>query len=340
MVLLLPTGLYANDTYATADERFYTQFNNVKSYTVAVQKKVKKKKRTKRRLSRKQRRLAQQRRVARLINQDYFNVSGPLSVASKKALVVNQLTGEVIYGKNSHEVTPIASVTKLMTAMVALDVNLPKTDYLVIGSEDVDHLKNTRSRLRVGAVLTRDQLLELSLMSSENRAAAAISRYYPGGRPAFIHAMNTKAALLGMQDTRFFDSTGLDSRNVSTASDLVKLVNAAYQYPEIRQYTTTASDYVYANGAHNPLKYVNTNLLVRQSNDWEIGISKTGYIREAGRCLVMQASVDNVPMVIVLLDSNGKYTRLGDANRVRKWYAYHRERRLTMLEEAQSNRVQ
>lgn len=340
LALLLPTGLYAKDGYATADEKFYSQFNKVKSFKVAVQKKAKKKKRYKRRLSRKQRRLAQQRRVARLINQDYFNVSGPLSVASKKALVVNQLTGEVIYGKNIDQVTPIASVTKLMTAMVALDVNLPMSDYLVIGSQDVDHLKKTRSRLRVGAVLRRDQLLELALMSSENRAAAALSRYYPGGRPAFIHAMNTKAALLGMQDTRFFDSSGLDSRNVSTASDLVKLVNAAHQYPEIRQYTTTAVDYVHVNGTHNPLKYVNTNLLVRQDNDWLIGVSKTGYIREAGRCLVMQASIDDVPMVIVLLDSDGKYTRLGDANRVRKWYAYHRERKLTMLEAAQNNTVQ
>jgi len=332
MAILLPGLSVAKDnSYQSLDAKFKSQLKHAQSYRVAVQKKVKKK-RYKKRLSSKQRRLSRERKISRIINQDHFNANGHLSVSSKKALVMNQITGEVIYGKNSRQVTPIASVTKLMTAMVALDAGLPMGDYLVIGAEDIDNLKKTRSRLKVGTALQRSELLQLALMSSENRAAAAISRYYPGGRPAFIRAMNVKAAMLGMQDTRFYDSSGLDSRNVSTAMDLAKMVNAAHQYDEIRQYTTTPDGYFYANNRTNPLKYVNTNLLVRQNNSWFIGVSKTGYIHEAGRCLVMQADIDGEPMIMVLLDSKGKYTRLGDANRVRKWYEHNRESRLSMLD--------
>jgi D-alanyl-D-alanine endopeptidase (penicillin-binding protein 7) len=251
-----------------------------------------------------------------------YDGSGPLELASSKALVINQLTGEIIYAKNTNQSTPIASVTKLMTAMVMLDAHLPMDDLLFIGDEDVDYLKRTHSRLNVGTQLTRGELLQLALMSSENRAASALARNYPGGIGAFMVAMNRKAEVLGMKSTRFYDATGLDSNNVSTAEDLVKMVNAAYHYPEIRQVTTTASQEITLYGRENPINFVNTNSLVRGS-DWVIGLSKTGFINEAGRCLVMQAEISGQPMIIVLLDSAGKQSRIGDANRIRKWIEYN-----------------
>lgn len=251
-----------------------------------------------------------------------YDGSGPLLLASSKALVINQLTGETIYAKNTNQSTPIASVTKLMTAMVMLDAHLPMDDLLFIADEDVDYLKGTHSRLNVGTPLTRGELLQLALMSSENRAAAALGRNYPGGLNAFIVAMNSKAQVLGMKSTRFYDPTGLDSNNVSTAEDLVKMVNAAYHYPEIRQVTTTASQEITLYGRENPTNFVNTNSLVR-GGDWVIGLSKTGFINEAGRCLVMQAEISGQPMIIVLLDSAGKQSRIGDANRIRKWIEYN-----------------
>lgn len=249
---------------------------------------------------------------------DSYDGNSPLRLASAKALVINQQTGEIVYAKNTNIPTPIASVTKLMTAMVMLDAQLPLDELVSIGDEDVDYLKGTGSRLRVGTVLTRGELLQLALIASENRAASALGRYYPGGKPAFVQAMNYKAQLLGMQSTKFVDSTGLDSGNVSTAEDLVKMVNAAYHYPEIRQVTTLPSQEITLYGRQNTLNFVNTNALVR-GGDWVIGLSKTGFINEAGRCLVMQAEISGQPMIIVLLDSAGKMTRIGDANRVRKW---------------------
>lgn len=263
---------------------------------------------------------ALQRNASRIIDQDFYNTRGPLKLKSSKAIVINQLTGETIFEKNKSTITPIASVTKLMTAMVALDAHLPMSDELTITQEDVDSLKGSSSRLTVGTKLTRGELLQLALMSSENRAASALSRHYPGGKQAFINAMNTKAAMLGMRHTRFVEPTGLNSNNVATAYDLVRMVNAAHQYDEIRNITTTASQAVVVNGKSRPLNYVNTNALVRSSTKWDIGLSKTGYIREAGRCLVMQAEIAGESMIIVLLDSNGKNTRLGDANRIRKWF--------------------
>jgi D-alanyl-D-alanine endopeptidase (penicillin-binding protein 7) len=251
-----------------------------------------------------------------------YDGSGPLELASSKALVINQLTGEVIYAKNTNQSTPIASVTKLMTAMVMLDAHLAMDDLLFIGDEDVDYIKRTHSRLNVGTQLTRGELLQLALMSSENRAASALARNYPGGIDAFMVAMNRKAEILGMKFTRFYDATGLDSNNVSTAEDLVKMVNAAYHYPEIRQVTTTASQEITLYGRENPINFVNTNSLVRGS-DWVIGLSKTGFINEAGRCLVMQAEISGQPMIIVLLDSAGKQSRIGDANRIRKWIEHN-----------------
>lgn len=243
---------------------------------------------------------------------------GVLQLASSKALIVNQETGETLYAKSTDATTPIASVTKLMTAMVMLDARLPMDEYLTISEADVDTLKGTSSRLRLGTELTRAELLQLAIMASENRAASALARNYPGGLNAFIAAMNTKALELGMTRTRFFDPTGLNSANVSTAEDLVKMVRAAYQYPQIRQVSTTAAHDVNVRGLRNPVSFVNTNILVRNS-DWVIGLSKTGYINEAGRCLVMQAEIAGQPLIIVLLDSWGKYTRIGDAQRIRKW---------------------
>ena len=250
--------------------------------------------------------------------QDDYDGGGVLQLASSKALIVNQETGETLYAKSTDLPTPIASVTKLMTAMVMLDAHLPMDETIVISQADADVLKGTTSRLRIGTELTRAELLQLALMASENRAAAALGRSYPGGLGTFIEAMNAKALNLGMTRTHFTDPTGLDSENVSTAEDLVKMVRAAYQYPEIRQVTTTPSYEVPVHGLRRLVNFVNTNILVRHS-DWSIGLSKTGFINEAGRCLVMQAEIAGQPLIIVLLDSYGKYSRIGDAQRIRKW---------------------
>lgn len=257
-------------------------------------------------------------RAHRAVAVDTYDGSTIPKLASAKALVINQLTGETVYAKNTDTPTPIASVTKLMTAMVMLDAHLPMDDLLYIADEDVDYLKGTRSRLGVGTTLTRGELLQLALIASENRAAAALGRNYPGGITAFVSAMNSKAQALGMKSTRFVDSSGLDSNNVSTAEDLAKMVSAAYHYPEIRQVSTLPSQEITLYGRDNPINFVNTNALVRGGN-WIIGLSKTGFINEAGRCLVMQAEISGQPMIIVLLDSVGKMSRIGDANRIRKW---------------------
>jgi D-alanyl-D-alanine endopeptidase (penicillin-binding protein 7) len=243
--------------------------------------------------------------------------AGLPSLKSTIALVVDLVDGQTIYGKNVGHVTPIASITKLMTAMVALDADLPLEETIVIDHADVDQLKHTASRLGVGTGLSRTDMLRLALMSSENRAAASLSRVYPGGRDAFIAAMNRKAVELGMFNTRFVDPTGLSSENVSTAQDLAKMVKTAYDYPLIRQYTTTSAHAV-ATARGRSLQFRNSNGLVKNPT-WEIGLSKTGYISEAGRCLVMQAKIAARPVVIVLLDSWGKDTRIGDANRIKKW---------------------
>ncbi len=240
-----------------------------------------------------------------------------LNLKSSSALVVYQGTGRVLYAKNTETVVPIASITKLMTAMVTLDAKLSLDESVQISGADIDEIKGTRSRLGIGSVLTRSELLRLALMSSENRAAAALARTYPGSTAAFVAAMNQKAAELGMWSTRFVDSTGLSSDNVSTAQDLVKMVNAAYHYSLVREYTTgTAHAVSLAKG--RILQYRNSNGLVKNPS-WHIGLSKTGYISEAGRCLVMQAEIASMPVVIVLLDSWGKLSRIGDANRIKKW---------------------
>jgi D-alanyl-D-alanine endopeptidase (penicillin-binding protein 7) len=235
---------------------------------------------------------------------------------SAVALVQDAASGETLYAKKDHAVLPIASITKLMTAIVVLDAHLNLEQRVAISSEDYDLVKGTRSRLRPGVVLTRNELLLLALMSSENRAAAALGRTYPGGTEVFVAAMNAKAQLLGMADTRFVDATGLSSGNVSSARDLARLVEAAHGFPLIREYSTRESATVQAFG--KPLGYRNTNGLVR-SAQWDIGLSKTGYISEAGRCLVMRVKLASRDVVVVLLDSWGKLSRVGDANRIRKW---------------------
>jgi D-alanyl-D-alanine endopeptidase (penicillin-binding protein 7) len=248
-----------------------------------------------------------------------FRNSG-LNLRSSSAMVVDQKTGRTLFGKNTDARMPIASITKLMTAMVVLDAQLPLDEKIAISSEDRDSLKGTHSRIKVGTKLSRQLALQLALMSSENRAAAALARAYPGGFPAFVAAMNRKAESLGMSHTRFVDSTGLNSNNISTAQDLVTMVNAAYRYPLIRDMTTTGFYDVdmAKRGRSRPVKFKNTNMLVRNKT-WEIGLSKTGFINEAGHCLVMQAMIANKPMVIVLLDSWGKLSRIGDAQRIKKW---------------------
>ncbi len=239
-----------------------------------------------------------------------------LMVQSASALVLNQATGAVLYEKNPTVQVPIASITKLMTAMVVLDAKLGLSESLTIGDDDVDNLKFTRSRLKVGTELSREEMLRLALMASENRAAATLSRHYPGGRAAFVAAMNRKAAQLGLKETHFSDPTGLTAENVSSARDLTKMVAAAHKYPLIRQFSTTPEyDFVVDGRVQT---FHNTNRLVSSEN-WEIGLSKTGYINEAGKCLVMQAWVNDKPMIIVLLDSWGKLTRVGDANRIKRW---------------------
>lgn len=235
---------------------------------------------------------------------------------SASVLVQDAESGEVVLNKNSDAIVPVASITKLVTAMVTLDRGLDLQQRIVLSSDDVDALKGTRSRLRTGSVLTRGELLLLALMASENRAAHALGRTYPGGFDAFVAVMNAKAAALGMKDSRFVDPTGLSSANVSSARDLAKLVRAAHGYELIRQYSTTDRATVTAFG--RPLAFRNTNGLVR-AGQWEIGLSKTGYIREAGRCLVMRVRLASKDLIVVLLDSWGRQSRIGDVNRIRKW---------------------
>ena len=239
-----------------------------------------------------------------------------LYLRSSVVLVQDAVSGETVFAKNSGAVLPIASITKLMTALVLLDAKVDLAQRVAVSDDDYDLLKGTRSRLRPGAVLTRDELLLIALMASENRAAAALARTYPGGTGVFVRAMNAKAAALGMRDTQFSDPTGLSPANVSSARDLARLVLAAHHHPVIGQYSTRESATVYALG--RPLAYRNTNGLVR-GGMWDIGLSKTGFISEAGRCLVMRVRMASRDMVVVLLDSWGKYSRIGDANRIRKW---------------------
>jgi len=242
---------------------------------------------------------------------------GP-KLRSSVALVQDAESGETLYEKNSDTILPIASITKLMTAIVVLERELDLEQRVAVSAEDLRATRSARvrGRLRPGSVLTRDELLLLTLMASENRAAAALARTYPGGTEAFVAAMNAEAGRLGLQDTRFADPTGLSPDNVSSAHDLAGLVRAAHSYPLIREYSTRPSAQVRARGG--TVGFRNTNSLVR-SDSWDIELSKTGYISAAGRCLVMQMRVASRDLVVILLDSWGKYTRVADARRIRKW---------------------
>ena len=240
----------------------------------------------------------------------------PLELKSSVALVIDQDTREVLFSKNDHAVLPIASLTKLMTGVIVSGAKLPMDELITITQDDVDTEKGSSSRLKVGTTLTRGELLHLALMSSENRAAHALGRTYPGGMGTFVNLMNAKAKMLGMTDTSYVEPTGLSSRNQSSAQDLATLVNAAHGDPMLRE-LSTSTGYQVAVGTRT-LQYNNTNRLVKNP-DWDIGLQKTGYISEAGQCLVMQTKIAGRKLIMVFLDSAGKLSRLGDAERVRRW---------------------
>ena len=242
--------------------------------------------------------------------------SDPLDLNSSVALVIDQETREVLFRKNDHAVLPIASLTKLMTGLVISEAQLPMAELIAITQADVDTEKGSSSRLAVGTVLSRGDLLHLAMMSSENRAAHALGRSFPGGVETFVARMNARAKALGMSDTRYVEPTGLSSRNQSSASDLAVLVGAAYKEPSLRELSTSHGREIEV--GHRTLQYNNTNRLVK-SAQWDIGLQKTGYISEAGQCLVMQAQVAGRKLIMVFLDSTGKLSRIADAERVRRW---------------------
>jgi serine-type D-Ala-D-Ala endopeptidase (penicillin-binding protein 7) len=240
----------------------------------------------------------------------------PLDLKSSVALVIDQDTREVLFSKNEKAILPIASLTKLMTGLLVSEARLPMDELITISQEDVDTEKGSRSRLTVGTALSRGELLHLALMSSENRAAHALGRTYPGGLQSFVQRMNLKAQILGMHDTRYDEPTGLSSRNQSSAQDLATLVRAAYTDPVLRELSTSPGYQVEV--GNRTLQYNNTNRLVKNPT-WDIGLQKTGYISEAGQCLVMQAKIAGRKLIMVFLDSAGKLSRLGDAERVKTW---------------------
>ena len=246
-----------------------------------------------------------------------------IALNSSAVLVLDQNSGEVLLEKNADIPLPIASITKLMTAIVTLDAELPLDEVITISKEDTKLEKYASSRLRVGSKLTRAELLHLALMSSENRAAHALGRTYPGGMDDFIAAMNEKAEALGMAKSKFVEPTGLSSNNVSSPRDLAVLVDEAYSYAEIRQFSTAREAVMNFGG--KALQFRNTNALAR-GHEWEIGVSKTGFIRDAGRCLVMQALIHDQPVIMVMLDAEGKASRISDAERIRKWLSTERDR--------------
>lgn len=248
---------------------------------------------------------------------DYSPAIAHLTLNSKYALVMNSRTGQILYQKNIHSVRPIASISKLMSAMVLLDANLNMNQLITITDDEIDYKKKTSSRLSVGTTLSRETLLHIGLMSSENRAIHALGRTYPGGMTAFVDAMNRKARSLGMMNTKFYEPTGLDPRNVSTASDLVKLVNAANQYPKIRRNSVSTYGTAYTSAGLNQ-SYKNSNVLIREG-DWDIDLQKTGYIRESGYSMVLKTTISNQPVTIILLNASSSNTRANDAKMVRYW---------------------
>lgn len=259
------------------------------------------------------------------------NSQVPPRLSSHSVLVLNATNGDPLFEKNIRQRMPIASISKLMTAMVLLDSGVSLDQEITISDAEIDRLKNSASRLAVGTTLPRRELLLLALMSSENRAASALARSIPGGLPAFIVKMNHKARSLGMTDTVFYDPTGLDMRNTSTAADLAKMVRAAEHYPLIREFTTTANHQIVS--VHNRvLQYKNSNALVREGN-WEISLQKTGYIQEAGHCMVMRTTVGSQPVIFVLLDAAANSSRVSDARNLKTWIEAHPNNWLTSAHE-------
>ncbi len=243
---------------------------------------------------------------------------GNPNLLSHSVMVLDQTTGRPLFSKNADLAVPIASITKLMTSIVVLEGKQSLDEPVVIDAADIDVIKNSRSRLPVGTAFRREDLMRLALMASDNRAAAALGRTYPGGTGAFVSAMNAKAKLLGLSNTRFADPTGLSPGNVASPQDLALMVAEASKHAQIREFSTAPELYVTLPNTNRQIGFNNTNSLVK-SQSWNIGVSKTGFINEAGKCLVMQAMIGNNPVIIVLMDSLGKLTRIGDANRIKKW---------------------
>jgi len=242
------------------------------------------------------------------------NVNSP-NVNARIVMIFDEQKQKTLFDKNPNKMSSIASITKLMTAMVVLDANLPKDELVYIGKDDIK--SKLKSRLKIGDKFTREEMIQIMLISSENRAALALSKAYPGGLPAFVKAMNDKCAELGMEHSQFFEPTGLDRNNMSTANDLVKMVIAASSYPEIHKASTTSSHLADVEGRKS-LMYHNTNQLVN-SDGWDIIISKTGYISQSGQCIVMQTMINDNPVIIVILHSRNKFTRVSDAKQIKKW---------------------
>ena len=307
-----PSAVLAQNKASTAKKR----------PAATVSKTVQKKKQTVAKKSKGQRAGVANSKAAVPMRASYGQMAGlhsandPLDLRSSVALVIDQDTREVLFRKNDHAVLPIASLTKLMTGLVISEAQLPMSEMIAITQADVDTEKGSTSRLAVGTVLSRGDLLHLALMSSENRAAHALGRTFPGGLDAFVARMNARAQALGMSDTRYVEPTGLSSRNQSSASDLAILVGAAYKEPVLRELSTSHGREIEV--GRRTLQYNNTNRLVK-SADWDIGLQKTGYISEAGQCLVMQAQVAGRKLIMVFLDSAGKLSRIADAERVRRW---------------------
>lgn len=255
--------------------------------------------------------------TARADDTRFLDLEGTPGLRSASALILDA-QGNIIYGKDTDSVRSIASITKLMTAMVILDAGLDLAEPVTITKEDRDLVRLTGSRLDYGATLSRREMILLAVMSSENRAASALGRTYPGGLDAFVTAMNRKAEALGMSNSHFADPAGLRTENLSTARDLALMVTAASDYPLITEASTTREMVVHPYSRRGPLTYRNTNRLLKNDN-WDIDLSKTGYINEAGRCLVMKAKIEDEELSIVLLNSFGKLTPFGDSNRLRRW---------------------
>ncbi len=253
-----------------------------------------------------------------VLSSGLFAGNSQVNLASVSATVVDLKTGKTLLNKNNNIVMPLASITKLMTAMVVLDAKQSLKEKIRFSKEDKQNINNYYSRIRIDSELSRGDVMRIALMSSENMAAAALGRNYPGGMEAFVKAMNKKARSLGMKHTRFVDSSGLSENNVTTAADLAKMVSAAYQYKKIREYSTTKTFTARFRRPRYVLGYTNTNVLVRAGKK-DVLLSKTGYLDESGRCLVMVRQIGRKKVVMVLLDSFGKRSPIGDANRIKKW---------------------